>query len=225
VLVEKIGGAARGFGEHGSPRQMRRPATRCRGRYQPAAHPKWQLAAARQAVSWPKPRDREATFVPPRGRFPPRDVVDARAAMAGCRMTACNPRAVRSAQVIAARAARPICPGIRSAQPWHSASHCRRVARKPAPGRQNMTHRLVPPAGLEPARPCGQQILSLPRLPIPPRGRRIGSKARRRRGQAGSVGGSGSRLRCHPASAECAPRAVPLHGHIDARRLPAAGEP
>ena len=30
---------------------------------------------------------------------------------------------------------------------------------------------LVPPAGLEPARPCGQQILSLPRLPVSPRGR------------------------------------------------------
>ena len=30
--------------------------------------------------------------------------------------------------------------------------------------------RLVPQAGLEPARPCGQQILSLPRLPIPPLG-------------------------------------------------------
>ena len=29
---------------------------------------------------------------------------------------------------------------------------------------------LVPPAGLEPARPQRQQILSLPRLPIPPRG-------------------------------------------------------
>src|SRR5438132_9201779 len=29
---------------------------------------------------------------------------------------------------------------------------------------------VVPPAGLEPARPRGQQILSLPRLPIPPRG-------------------------------------------------------
>jgi hypothetical protein len=43
---------------------------------------------------------------------------------------------------------------------------------------------LVPPAGLEPARPCGQQILSLPRLPIPPRGRPIGSRVRRRRGQA-----------------------------------------
>ena len=29
---------------------------------------------------------------------------------------------------------------------------------------------MVPLAGLEPARPCGQQILSLPRLPIPPQG-------------------------------------------------------
>ena len=29
---------------------------------------------------------------------------------------------------------------------------------------------VVPQAGLEPARPCGQQILSLPRLPIPPLG-------------------------------------------------------
>lgn len=29
---------------------------------------------------------------------------------------------------------------------------------------------LVPEAGLEPARPCGQQILSLARLPIPPLG-------------------------------------------------------
>src|SRR5436190_22472133 len=29
---------------------------------------------------------------------------------------------------------------------------------------------MVPPAGLEPARPQRQQILSLPRLPIPPRG-------------------------------------------------------
>jgi hypothetical protein len=29
---------------------------------------------------------------------------------------------------------------------------------------------LVPLAGLEPARPYGQQILSLPRLPIPPQG-------------------------------------------------------
>jgi hypothetical protein len=31
---------------------------------------------------------------------------------------------------------------------------------------------VVPLAGLEPARPCGQQILSLPRLPIPPQGHR-----------------------------------------------------
>ena len=29
---------------------------------------------------------------------------------------------------------------------------------------------MVPLAGLEPAHPCGQQILSLPRLPIPPQG-------------------------------------------------------
>ena len=26
----------------------------------------------------------------------------------------------------------------------------------------------VPPTGLEPVRPCGQQILSLQRLPVPP---------------------------------------------------------
>lgn len=31
-------------------------------------------------------------------------------------------------------------------------------------------------AGLEPARPYGQQILSLQRLPIPPRGQRVHNK-------------------------------------------------
>jgi hypothetical protein len=33
-------------------------------------------------------------------------------------------------------------------------------------GSQRVAGALVPPAGLEPARPCGQQILSLPRLPF-----------------------------------------------------------
>ncbi len=32
---------------------------------------------------------------------------------------------------------------------------------------------LVPPGRLELPRPCGQQILSLPRLPIPPQGHRV----------------------------------------------------
>jgi hypothetical protein len=47
-------------------------------------------------------------------------------------------------------------------------------------GRPHCDPEVVPPAGLEPARPCGQQILSLPRLPIPPRG--PGSDLRRARG-------------------------------------------
>ena len=37
---------------------------------------------------------------------------------------------------------------------------------------------MVPLAGLEPARPYGQQILNLPRLPIPPQGLRQAETAR-----------------------------------------------
>ena len=31
----------------------------------------------------------------------------------------------------------------------------------------------VPPTGLEPVRPCGQQILSLQRLPVPPQAQNL----------------------------------------------------
>src|ERR1700741_3531970 len=56
---------------------------------------------------------------------------------------------------------------------------------------RNLLILLVPLAGLEPARPCGQQILSLPRLPISPQGRAseraIGSSRGGHRGQAAAL--------------------------------------
>ncbi len=49
------------------------------------------------------------------------------------------------------------------------------------PGGQTDRNPMVPQAGLEPARRRRQQILSLPRLPISPLGRRGGDHSRRRR--------------------------------------------
>src|SRR4051812_21596712 len=44
--------------------------------------------------------------------------------------------------------------------------------------------KVVPLAGLEPARPCGQQILSLPRLPFRHRGKRRDLEGAARQGQS-----------------------------------------
>jgi hypothetical protein len=86
---------------------------------------------------------------------------------------------------------------------------------------------LVPPAGLEPARPCGQQILSLPRLPIPPRGPApapgiLGARPARSSAASGRRrAGDQIRRRCRPpvragsAGDVSVDRRHPLNGALD----------
>ena len=75
---------------------------------------------------------------------------------------------------------------------------------KPHGSLDNTLILLVPLAGLEPARPCGQQILSLSRLPIPPQGHAADhSRAARPVNRPGRTPGAGPPSGFAPAPGPC----------------------